>query len=184
MKLYFGIDPDLDRIAWSCIDNGRCVDFSSILRRVKVGGVKQMYPFYDAHLMKFMKRVKTTYGQIWLENVFKGPNHKVTMSLCEVQGEIIAAARRAGFEIPMTQRPYQQTWRKGTTGASRRADSAGAELRFAASVVTPELEKKKMSQHETAAICIGMYGFMVDTEVIIVEQKATRVSRRKPKRDE
>lgn len=177
-----GIDADTKRIAYAVLKDGLCIEVGTIMRRRYNGN---FHEDYDKELDALFgdKLFKKNRVYIWLENVFKSRNVKVVAALGEVQGEVIAAARRNGQSIPVEQRPYQQAWRAPTIRTSKKEEVPAAEMMLAQSSLKGKSGKEfiTLTEHEAAAVCIGVYGHMVQTGMVTPKLKLRKVSKAKTK---
>lgn len=172
-----GIDPDTKRIAWAQLRNGVCLEIGTIPRRTAAG---VFIPTYEAALIAFFQRCALIRATVWIENVFLGMhnNPSAVARLGEVQGELLFAARLCQVPIEDAQRPLQQTWRSKITMVKRGGDHAKAELKMAlslgANVLTGSKRDATLTEHEAAAVCIGMYGNLIRQNLISAPVKKQR----------
>ena len=157
--MVFGIDADTKRLAVSrFLGDGSLAEVKTIQREVKGAIVSD----YDVQLADVTWECADAHGVIYLEGTFlshfRGASNVAGFArLCEVRGEIRAAARGDGVRVEIV---TPQEWRRDILGFTKDKKLLAA----AAKEKAEALAGRNLTEHEADAVCIGLYGVWHETE--------------------
>ncbi len=148
-----GIDPDTRRIAFAFVNRaGRVRAVRTVERADSRGRVRADY---DAALAGLFERAAQHGATVYAEGIFLRDRRRGSVvgfrSLAEVQGEMKAAARRAGVRLETV---AVSTWRAPVLGFTRDR----ARLKAAAMKRACQHWAGALTEHEADAVCIALYG--------------------------
>lgn len=162
MNVVIGIDPDWYRLAYAVLLDRHVRAVVTIPRLAKV----EIHPQYDARLAALMRYAVGRNARVYLEAIYlaerveaeegQAPgrstrNVQTFQRLAEVQGEILAAARRSNVTVC---RVMPRAWQCAVLGKVR-----GREAIKEASVETAQARwGRPLSSHEADAVCIALFG--------------------------
>ena len=148
-----GLDADTVRLAYCGITDGSVAGVGTIERLPKSGEIPERYDLVLAVLMKRAAALDATIylEGIWLPQDRSRANVQGFRALAEVQGEILAMARWSGARVQVVQ---PTVWQSKVLGITR----GRTEIKKAAQRIATGLTKRVLSEHESDAVCLAMYG--------------------------
>ncbi len=145
-----GIDPDSARLAVAVLRQARRPIIRTLPRADYRGRIDAGY---DAALESLMGWASEKGAAVFAEDCWLGRNSATFKSLSQVQGELLAAARRHDVEIELV---APSAWQRAVLGFSKDRDALkAASIEYAQEMTSQD---GALSEHEADAVCIAAYG--------------------------
>lgn len=147
-----GVDADSRRIAYATVLRGSVRAVATITRSNQMNRIAEDY---DARLTAWIRLASDHGAVIVLEDIFladrKETNVVTYKSLAVVQGEITREARRHRVPVHLVQ---AVEWRAKVLSSGRGRE----ELKRLAQLLAGQVTGLELSEHESEAVCIALYG--------------------------